>query len=649
MLVDLGPDLAARWDAHDHDLAVYAGRDDLAEVGVRLRAADDVEVEGHGWAPFRIDRATGVRSCLGPHVPLCCRPCPIATCRPPPTGSPTATGSALLALRPTLATYVGDDRFDDRLDDPGPAGRAAVRSLHERTLAELDELGPETRDDVTGDILRFVCEAELAVEASGWPLLESVNQVEGPQLLLSFMAQVQAFGTPDRVDRWLARLAAYPAFIDAHLERIREARDRGILPARLIAERVVDGLERSLAAPAETSPLVTVPDVPDPADRARIADAVRESVQPADARLLAAIRALLPETRSLPGSRRRARWRRDVRGPDPAVDHAPQRTRGSPPVRPRRPRSPRRGAAGDQPRRGLRRRHRRLSAGARERAGQRPGLGRRAARADARGPRSGPRRRPGLVRPDAVRAVRDPPARPDPRPRLARPLHAPGQRARRVLHERHDPARPGLLAVGHDHLPRDDPRPPSPAGHRGRARGALGVPPARRPRVVRGVRRGLGALLRSGWPTRWASTAPRANASGCSTPRPGGPPAWSPTPASTRSAGSATGRSSSSSSGPGSTARPPGSRSTATWRSPPRRSPTRWASVRSSAPGPRPWPTRRPAVRSLDIRRFHDTLLGSRIAAARGHAGPAAGLARRGLNRVSRPDAATHRPVRRGR
>ena len=221
----------------------------------------------------------------------------------PPSADRIADGywDALLALRPTLATYVGDDRFDDRLDDPGPAGRAAVRALHERTLAELNELGPDVRDDVTGDILRFVCEAELAVEASGWPLLESVSQVEGPQLLLSFMAQVQAFGTPDRVDRWLARLAAYPAFIDAHVERLREARDRGIVPARLIAERVVDGLERSLAAPAETSPLVTVPIVPDPADRDRIADAVRRSVQPADARLLAAIRALLPETRSRSG------------------------------------------------------------------------------------------------------------------------------------------------------------------------------------------------------------------------------------------------------------------------------------------------------------------------------------------------------------
>ena len=208
---------------------------------------------------------------------------------------------ALLALRPTLATYVGDDRFDDRLDDPGLAGRAAVRSLHERTLAELDGLAPGEAGAVTADILRFVCEADLAVDASGWPLLESVNQVEGPQLVLAFMAQVQAVDTPDRVDRWLARLAAYPAFIDAHVERIREARGRGILPARLIAERVVDGLERSLIAPAESSPLVTVPGLADPLDRGRIADAVRRSVRPADERLLEAIREILPETRGQPG------------------------------------------------------------------------------------------------------------------------------------------------------------------------------------------------------------------------------------------------------------------------------------------------------------------------------------------------------------
>ena len=42
---------------------------------------------------------------------------------------------AILELNPVTATVYGDDRYADRLDDPGPAGRAATRRLMEQTLA----------------------------------------------------------------------------------------------------------------------------------------------------------------------------------------------------------------------------------------------------------------------------------------------------------------------------------------------------------------------------------------------------------------------------------------------------------------------------------------------------------------------------------
>ena len=35
----------------------------------------------------------------------------------------------MLRESPTTATVYGDERYDDRLDDPGPAGRAAAEML----------------------------------------------------------------------------------------------------------------------------------------------------------------------------------------------------------------------------------------------------------------------------------------------------------------------------------------------------------------------------------------------------------------------------------------------------------------------------------------------------------------------------------------
>ena len=50
----------------------------------------------------------------------------------------------LLEAEPMLGTAIGDERFDDRLPDPGPAGRARRERLHRGALEELGsfEIGP---------------------------------------------------------------------------------------------------------------------------------------------------------------------------------------------------------------------------------------------------------------------------------------------------------------------------------------------------------------------------------------------------------------------------------------------------------------------------------------------------------------------------
>ena len=43
---------------------------------------------------------------------------------------------SILELNPTTATFYGDERYANRLEDPSPAGRARTRELMERTAAE---------------------------------------------------------------------------------------------------------------------------------------------------------------------------------------------------------------------------------------------------------------------------------------------------------------------------------------------------------------------------------------------------------------------------------------------------------------------------------------------------------------------------------
>ena len=86
--------------------------------------------------------------------------------RPRSTRSPRATGRTCSPSRRLTATVYGDERYNDRLDDPGPEGRAAARRLMERVWREaaaVPEDGLPTEDRITRDMLQVV--AEAAIEA----------------------------------------------------------------------------------------------------------------------------------------------------------------------------------------------------------------------------------------------------------------------------------------------------------------------------------------------------------------------------------------------------------------------------------------------------------------------------------------------------
>lgn len=194
-----------------------------------------------------------------------------------------------LEQHPTLATVYGDERFDDRLDDPGPAGRAAGRALREATLADLraiplDGLGVEDR--ITHDMLRVVCELGNEADDLRMDLVGLVDQIDGPQSLLAQGIRFQPADTPERLERLLARLAAFSPFIDTHLDLLEEARTTGMTAPRVVAERTIAQLERLLAIPLEESPIVVGARLgdADEAGRARIAAVVAGVVNPALAR-----------------------------------------------------------------------------------------------------------------------------------------------------------------------------------------------------------------------------------------------------------------------------------------------------------------------------------------------------------------------------
>jgi uncharacterized protein (DUF885 family) len=183
----------------------------------------------------------------------------------------------LLELEPLLGTAIGDERYDDRLPDPGPDGRAERDRLHRGALDEVAALNGSTLDDDTRislDILDAIARRELATLEHRTDRLAAVSHLWGPAGLVGELASLQRADTPERVERYVARLAATPDYYEAVREIMREGIGDGVTAPRIVVERTLAQTDRLIEAGAEDSPALA----PVPADDARARDLVRGAV-----------------------------------------------------------------------------------------------------------------------------------------------------------------------------------------------------------------------------------------------------------------------------------------------------------------------------------------------------------------------------------
>ncbi len=199
----------------------------------------------------------------------------------------------VLELNPTTATFYGDERYADRLEDPSPDGRAAVREMMQRTAAEAAAIpldGLSTEERITRDMLQVIGELAVEEDDQGLHQLRVVDQMGGPQQLMPQLTQFQRVDTPERLEACLARLRAYPAFMAANVGILREALGTGLTAPSIVTERTIAQIERLLAIPIGSAIIADSAIGASDADRERIRDAVREHVYPADAAFLEALR-----------------------------------------------------------------------------------------------------------------------------------------------------------------------------------------------------------------------------------------------------------------------------------------------------------------------------------------------------------------------
>lgn len=212
----------------------------------------------------------------------------LAACATPP-GNATQPGEASMALKqlgedyweyqlstnPTMATHLGDHRFNDRLEEIGPAARerdaSQWRSFLER-LSTIDRDALDESERVSYDILKTYLDEDLEAQRHKgyqWDL----NQLYGPQVWLQRLVQVTPLKGDADYDKLLARYDAFPRWMDEYIANLQEGLDEGRTVPTVVVERVIGQLDALLKEKPEESEFL-----PPAGPRTRFLTAIRDSV-----------------------------------------------------------------------------------------------------------------------------------------------------------------------------------------------------------------------------------------------------------------------------------------------------------------------------------------------------------------------------------
>lgn len=221
---------------------------------------------------------------------------------PPQTGAGAALHSLFnreweweITQEPLWASYLGDRRFNHLWPDISPAALASRQAHRESVLKDLaaiprDQLTPADR--LNYDLFRHQYQMTVESFQHRQHLIRTstLDGVQGTEFIIDSLR----FQTVKDFDDWLARLDAFPAYMDQNIVLMREGMKTNVLLPKIIAERVRPQIAELAKQPPEQSgyyrPFKTIPASLPAADRERLtktaAELIRTRVQPAFAKLL---------------------------------------------------------------------------------------------------------------------------------------------------------------------------------------------------------------------------------------------------------------------------------------------------------------------------------------------------------------------------
>jgi uncharacterized protein (DUF885 family) len=193
---------------------------------------------------------------------------------------------AKLEASPLSATFLGDHRFDDRVDDLSAAAEHELRAtwvgLRDRATqvdGELDDTDRSTRDLLVHELDDAIRGIDLRLAEMSW------DQLDGTHADLLITAGTLSAPEPEHAAMALERTRRYGTMLAQAADRFREALAAGRTPARINIERSLHQVESYLATSLDDDPFVNLDGPPDwdgtSEWRAELAAIVTDAVRPA--------------------------------------------------------------------------------------------------------------------------------------------------------------------------------------------------------------------------------------------------------------------------------------------------------------------------------------------------------------------------------
>lgn len=193
-----------------------------------------------------------------------------------------------LRLSPLTATYIGDERYNERLENTASAAWVAEVAANERRYLELVRAIDPVRLDAASRLTRevFVYERELALEGARFPRhLLPIDQFASLATLVAVFgsgAGAQPFRDAKDYGAFLGRTREFVVWADTAITSMREGMRRGITQPRVLMLKVVPQLRAIGAVRVEDSlfwkPLLVMPQTIAAAERVRLTEAYRAAI-----------------------------------------------------------------------------------------------------------------------------------------------------------------------------------------------------------------------------------------------------------------------------------------------------------------------------------------------------------------------------------